>query len=80
MVCKCARTITVQGKTDDRCHVDYSHAAAVSYTGYVPEGLYIGDGDYLRVEFCADCGKVQGNFPIEDGHVRDALETPEDEE
>ena len=33
--------------------------------GYVKDGLNVGDGDYLEFSYCADCGQMFGNFPLE---------------
>lgn len=32
--------------------------------GYVPHYLGIGDGDYVEFSYCADCGQIQGAFPL----------------
>ena len=34
------------------------------YTGYVPDDLGIGGGDNMTIEYCLDCGQIQGEFPI----------------
>ncbi len=61
-MCKCERIISVSGKTSDLCHVTLPDGSEED--GYVPENLNIGGGDYLEFDYCADCGKIQGNFPI----------------
>ena len=33
--------------------------------GYVPYGFGIGGGDYIRFNFCMDCGQLQGKFPLD---------------
>ena len=32
--------------------------------GYVPNGLNIGGGDYCEIDYCLECGQLQGEFPI----------------
>jgi hypothetical protein len=32
--------------------------------GEVPGDMEIGHGDYIDVTFCADCGQIQGVFPL----------------
>jgi len=34
--------------------------------GYVPDDIGVGDDeDYISLQYCLECGKVQGEFPIE---------------
>lgn len=62
-MCKCGsvRMMFVQGKCSDLCYVECD---GYEHDGYVPKGLGIGGGDYMEMEFCLDCGRIQGNFPI----------------
>jgi hypothetical protein len=39
--------------------------------GYVPKNLEIGGGDYIDFEYCMDCGRIQGQFPINDDVLSD---------
>lgn len=32
--------------------------------GYVPDDIGVGGGDYLKVIYCADCGQLQGGWPL----------------
>jgi len=32
---------------------------------YVPGDFGIGGGDYIRFDYCLECGKIQGDFPLE---------------
>jgi len=34
------------------------------YFGYVPRDMGIGGGDYVKFSYCADCGQIQGEFPV----------------
>lgn len=39
-----------------------------TYVGKIPEALNFldgGCGDYISITFCANCGKIQEDFPIE---------------
>jgi hypothetical protein len=47
------------------------------HDGYVPSDLGIGNryGDYMDVEFCMDCGQMQGVFPLPPA----ALESDDDD-
>lgn len=63
MSCHSERIISVMGKCSDLCHITYPHGH--EHDGYVPDDLNIGGGDYMEFNFCADCGKIQGEFPIQ---------------
>ena len=76
MSCKCGsdRIMRINGKTSDMFDCSY---ASIEHQGYVPEGIVIGDGgygDYINFEFCLECGKIQGKFPITDDEVKAAIE------
>lgn len=47
--------------------------------GYVLSDIGIGGGDYVRFEYCLDCGQIQGKFPLPKSEA-DAGHTEEDEE
>lgn len=32
--------------------------------GYLPKDMGIGGGDYLAMDYCLECGQVQGKFPL----------------
>jgi hypothetical protein len=60
--CGSTRIADVQGKTSDLCFVQLEN---LRYNdGYVPSGMNIGGGDYLRFSLCLDCGQLQGEFPV----------------
>lgn len=50
------------GKVSDMCSIrmsDYEHQ------GEVPSVFGIGNGDYIKFSYCADCGQMGGNaFPL----------------
>jgi len=31
---------------------------------YIPDDMGIGAGDDLEIEYCLDCGQIQGDFPV----------------
>lgn len=70
--CNSDRIAFLNGKTSDMCNFQYKD---INTEGYVPR-LVIGDqyGDYIEFEFCLECGKIQGNFPISDEAVEKAVE------
>ena len=61
--CDSERLLRVNGKTDDRCSVSSSQTES---HGYVPCGINIGGGDYIKIQVCLDCGQLQGEWPVED--------------
>jgi hypothetical protein len=34
------------------------------YNDYPPYHLGIGGGDYIKFSFCANCGQIQGTWPL----------------
>jgi hypothetical protein len=45
--------------------------------GYVPTNLFFGEGqygDYIELEFCADCGQIQSKFPISTSKIQEAMD------
>jgi hypothetical protein len=39
------------------------------YDGYVPEEIGIGGGDDVEFIYCANCGQIQGAFPVNAEYV-----------
>lgn len=70
--CNSDRIALLNGKTSDQCQFQYKD---IDTDGYVPKGILIGDqyGDYIQFEFCLECGKIQGKFPISDARVNKAI-------
>lgn len=60
--CGSERTMSVSGKTSDMCVVQEN--GKESKEGYVPRGMNIGGGDYLEFDFCMDCGRMEGVWPL----------------
>ena len=66
--CRSDRIVNVSGKVNDCCHVTIGEN---DHDGYVPTDLEIGHGDYLEIEYCADCGQLQGDFPLMPSEMED---------
>jgi len=69
MSCKCgsANIASVSGKVADMSSVRTPLKSFKGYSGdYVPlKELQIGEGDYIRFDYCLDCGNIQGEFPVD---------------
>jgi len=76
--CSSDRLLSVGGKTSDLFNAEFHN---VGYEGYVPSDLGIGGSDYIEMEICLDCGKVQGILKAEDPEFyTDAKESAEENE
>jgi hypothetical protein len=71
------RVLHVEGKCSDLCSYTFGD---IRGDGYVPHVVPIGGGDYLGVRLCLDCGQTQGEFPISDEDLPDALRAPDRKE
>jgi len=60
--CQSERITSVSGKCSDLCSMEYK---GKEHNGYVPYDMGIGGGDYIEFQYCLNCGKIQGTFPIE---------------
>lgn len=58
--CKSDRILDISGKVSDCYSQVYKNK---EYTGYVPENIGIGGGDYIEFKYCLNCGMIQDNFP-----------------
>jgi hypothetical protein len=67
MACECGseRIASFQAKCSDMSSTSIDHLDARTM-GYVPSGLGIGAGDYVRLDFCLDCGRIQDWTPVSD--------------
>ncbi len=61
--CGSDRVVSVSGKCNDQCNVSYKQ---MERDDYIPKDMGIGGGDYLEFDYCLECGKIQGNFPLDD--------------
>ncbi len=61
--CNCGseRVALLTAKCSDCCGVSLGHR---DMDGYVPSDMGIGGGDYVTFEYCLDCGKISGEFPL----------------
>jgi hypothetical protein len=57
----CKRIASVSAYTDE-CDVELSNGEKSS--GYVPANMGIGYSDGIEFEYCLDCGRIQGDFPV----------------
>lgn len=62
--CNNNRILYVSVKCSDRFY-GYFENTGETINGFVPDGFGIGgdDSDYVRFDFCLDCGQIQGDFP-----------------
>jgi len=61
--CSSNRIAVVSGKTSDCCFYSYK---GQQHNGYVPSKVGIGYSDYIDFNYCLECGKIQGDFPVSD--------------
>ncbi len=52
--------VQVCSKSSDLNNFQHRHR---EYDGYVLKGMGIGEGDYIELTFCTNCGQIQDNFP-----------------
>jgi len=69
--CGSKRVAEVDGKTSDMCFVSMGEK---EHDGYVPSGMNIGEGDYIRFSYCLNCGQIQGDFPVSPCSLEDEHE------
>lgn len=74
MTCKCGSTrmMSVCGKSRDLNGIQIPHLN-IDHDGYVPDGLGIGDGDYIEFTVCLDCGQIQGWKPVTDEAIKTSM-------
>ncbi len=63
MKCKCGsdRIISISAKCSD-CFGMTIYGR--DYDGYVPKDIGVGGGDYIELDYCMECGQIQGKFPL----------------
>jgi hypothetical protein len=64
--CKSDRIIQVIAKCKDLCYIKFKEKEK---GGYVPYDLGIGGEDYIKFSYCADCGMIQDEFPIDQKYL-----------
>ncbi len=60
--CGSARVANLNALCDDKCFIQFPNEEL--HAGDVPKNLGIGAGDYVEFNWCLDCGKIQGTFPV----------------
>jgi len=70
--CNSTRIAGVHAHCRDCCFVNIGDN---EHEGYVPNDIGVGGGDSVNIDYCLDCGMIQGNFPI----AKTKLETQNEE-
>jgi len=60
--CKSDRIVYAGAKCSDTFHASVGER---EHDGFVPSDMNIGGGDYMEIEYCADCGQIQDEFPLQ---------------
>ena len=68
--CNSDRIVNIDSKCSDCCFLSYKE---YENDGYVPDEIGIGGGDYVAFSFCLDCGKIQGDFPVDDNSLMEFI-------
>ena len=67
--CSSLRLARILAHCSDMCSVDL---AGRHEHGYVPRDLGIGGGDDVQLDYCLDCGRIQGKFPLRPTQMEEA--------
>jgi len=60
--CGSNRLANIEGQS---CDGNYGNIEGKKFVGsYVPKGVGVGSGDYIRFTWCLDCGQIQGKWPV----------------
>lgn len=59
--CGSERVANLQAKCNDCCGITFRDGTIME--GYVPQQTGVGSGDYIEIDYCLDCGQIQGEFP-----------------
>ena len=74
--CGSDKIVTINGKCSGMFSMSYDGEEKHGH-GDVPNNLFFGKdnyGDYMIVEFCAECGQIQSKFPISQAALKTAME------
>ena len=63
MTCKYCYSNRILDFTAKCSDTFYCSIGGTEHYDYVPADLGIGNGNYIDISMCLDCGKVRGNFP-----------------
>jgi hypothetical protein len=59
--CKSHRVASVSGKCSD---LGSFGLGSIDHDGSIPDEVGIGGGDYIEIDYCLDCGQLQGEWPL----------------
>jgi hypothetical protein len=57
--CNSENTASICGKSSD---LNGGYIRGEKFDGYVPEDIGVGGGDYIELNWCIDCGQIQGLY------------------
>lgn len=62
-MCNCdnTRMVSISAKCSDLFSASMNDK---EHDGYVPYNLGIGGGDYVNFDYCLNCGKIKGEWPL----------------
>lgn len=60
--CQSKRIAHVSAKCKDMCYIEIPKER--NHDGYVPYDMGIGYAGYIEINYCLDCGQIQGEFPL----------------
>ena len=60
--CESKRLCHICSKSSD---LNNGGIVGVEFGGYVPHDVGVGGGDYVDIQWCLECGQIQGKFPLE---------------
>jgi hypothetical protein len=61
--CNSQRIAQLTAKCSDLCSIGIE-GTTKEHDGYVPKDMNIGGGDYVCLNYCLECGQIQGKFPL----------------
>ena len=61
--CGSDRVADINGKCSDLFFLSLGEKEIEN--DYVPGDFGIGGGDYIQLSYCLECGKIQGDFPLD---------------
>ena len=70
--CESPRIARISAKHSDAFQIQVPHLD-IDIGGYAPRIAGVCGGDYMRLSFCLDCGKIQGFKPISDQELCEDL-------
>lgn len=70
--CQTPRVANVEGCVKDCCEIEVPHLG-INHSGYVPNDIGVGSGDYLFFSYCLNCGQIENFESCTDDQVRKAF-------